>query len=111
MRNVALETRLCDAIKKHRVIRLRYKNQTYSRTFNPYIIYRSSEDNILLGGTQTTDDSKPHKPPTPHKFEVGLITSLTITDETFEFDDRFDPTRDEYHNNIICVIQRIKIAE
>jgi hypothetical protein len=111
MRNVLLENKLCDAIKRHQVIRLRYKGQLYSRTFEPYIIYRSTKDNILLGGTQTKDDSQPLKPATPHNFEIELITALTVTDATFKYDERFDPTADIYRNGILCVINRVKVSD
>lgn len=111
MRNYQLEQRLCDAIKKHQVIRISYKGQNYSRTFEPYIIYRSTHDKILLGGTQKKDDSQPLKKPQPHNFEVELISALTITDETFEYDERFDPAHDLYRNRTICVIQRVKVSE
>lgn len=111
MRHYTLERQLCEAIKKHQVIRLQYKNQYYSRTFNPYIVYHSPSDSdrILVAGTQTKDDSQPLKGATPHKFEVQLISALTITDKTFEYDTRFDPALDEYRNGIICVIKRLKV--
>src|SRR5437868_6822578 len=110
MRNLLLEQQLCEAMKRHQIIRLRYKGQNYSRTFEPYIIYYSpaDRDRILIGGIQTEDDAKPLKLATPHKFEVCLISALTFTDKTFEYDLRFDPTIDEYRNGIICVIKRLK---
>ena len=106
VRNLTLENQLCSAIKRHRVIRLRYKSQNYYRTFEPYIIYRSTKENILVGGMQTKDDSRPFKESEPHNFEVEQISSLQITEETFKYDSRFDPTGKEYCNGIFCVIQR-----
>lgn len=111
MRNIPLEQKLCDAIKRHRIVSLRYKGQLYSRTFEPYIIYRSTKDKILLGGTQTRDDSQPTKPPEPHNFEVKLISALTVTDDVFKYDDRFDPANDIYRNGIICIIKRLKVED
>lgn len=109
MRNHNLEKKLCDAIKKHNVIRLRYKGQLYSRTFEPYVIYTSTKDKILIGGTQTKDDSQPLKKAEPHNFEVGLITALEVTDKVFQYDKRFDPNDEIYRNGIICVLKRESI--
>lgn len=108
MRNLTFENQLCSAIKTHRVIRLQYKKQNYYRTFEPYVIYRSTKDNILVGGTQTKDDSRPFKKSEPHNFEIDLISSLQITETTFEYDSRFDPAGKEYSNGIFCIIQRIR---
>lgn len=110
-RNLVLEQQLCDAIKRHRVVRLAYDRESYFRTFEPYIIYRSEPGHVLVGGTQTRDDSQPAKPALPHRLEVGRISSFSATDQVFRFDNRFDPTRDEYRGRIICVIERIKIPE
>ena len=66
---------------------------------------------VLLGGTQTKDDSKPLQLPEPHKFEVELLTHIVLTDDTFDYDPRFDPTRPEYRNGVICVIKRSQVAE
>src|SRR5262249_30270349 len=78
-RNRGLEQDLCDAIARHRVVKLSYDRENYERTFEPYIIYHSEQDHYLVGGTQTRDDSQPNKREIPHKFEVGRISSLTIT--------------------------------
>lgn len=107
MRNHALEQKLCGAIAKHLVVRLNYKNQYYSRTFEPYVVYRSTKDNILVGGWQTKDDSKPLKKPIWHNFEVELITALTVSDKVFEFDTRFNARNDDYRNGVICVIKSL----
>jgi hypothetical protein len=111
MRNYLLEQKLCDAIKRHRVVRLQYKNQPYSRTFNPYGVYRSTKDKILVCGTQTKDDSQPFKEAEPHNFEVELISALTIIDQTFKYDDRFDPTSEAYREGFICVIKRLAVTQ
>ena len=113
MYNITLQNQLKEAIKKHRIIRLKYKNQYYHRTFEPYVIYYSPADpqRILLGGYQTKNDSKPFEQPTPHKFEVDFISSVVITDDAFDYDVRFDVTDNEYRNGIILVIKRIKVTE
>jgi len=111
MRNITLEKQLSDAIKKHEVVRLQYKRQNYYRTIEPYIIYRSTQDNILLGGTQTVDDSQPLKPPEPHNFEIELISTLKITGKAFDYDEKFNPSAKEYRNGIFCVIQRQKASK
>jgi WYL domain-containing protein len=110
-RNGAFEQALCDAIARHRIVRLSYDHEGYSRTFQPYIVYHSEQDHYLVGGTQTVDDSKPGKPPVPHKFEIGRISTLSVTKSIFEYDTRFNPFRDEYVGRTICVIHRVKIPE
>lgn len=111
MRNVALENQLCSAIQKHRTVHLHYKKQIYSRTFEPYVVYRSTKDNILVAGRQTKDDSQPLKKPEWHNFEVELISALEITDNTFKFDELFDPTNKAYRQGTICIIKRFKVSE
>lgn len=106
MRNRILEQKLCDAIKNHCVVHLKYKNQISSRTLEPYIVYRSTKDKILVSGYQTEDDSKPFKKPEFHHFEVELLSFFTVTDETFKVDAGIDLTDKMYGNDIICKIER-----
>ncbi len=109
MRNHTLEQKICGAIARHQIVRLSYKKQRYSRTFEPYVIYRSTKDNILVAGWQTKDDSQPLKKAQWHNFEVKLITALTIPDKIFKFDVGFDSRNDDYRNGIICIIKSLKI--
>lgn len=102
-----LEKTLCGAIKEKKVVRLRYKNEFHSRTFEPYIIYKSPADKILVRGIQTKDDSKPLKPAEKHCFEIGLINSLSITDNTFNPDTKFSSFEKEYSSrSVFCAIDR-----
>jgi len=110
-RNPALERQLCDAIKRHRAVRVTYESESFSRTFEPYIVFRSQPGRILVGGTETRDDSQPGRLPEPRYYEVGRISSFSVTDKVFKYDNRFDPTRDEYSGRIICVIQRIEVSD
>jgi hypothetical protein len=113
MRNFELEAAICEAIQSHSVIRFYYKDQTYYRTFEPYIIYRSDMGKVLVGGKQRRDDSKPDQPPTPHRFEVALInaSSLDTTPYIFDYDTRFDPDRPEYRGRTVCVINPVKASK
>lgn len=95
-RRLDLEKTLCGAIKEQKVVRVRYKNEFHSRTFEPYIIYKSPEEKIFVRGIQTKDDSKPLKPVEKHCFEIGLINSLSITDNTFNPDTKFSSFGKEY---------------
>ena len=107
-RRLDLEKTLCEAIKEQKVVRLRYKNEFHSRTFEPYIIYNSSTDKILVGGTQTKDDSEPLKPAKKRYFEIGLVNSLSVTDNTFNPDTKFSSFGKEYSSlYVFCAIDRL----
>ena len=86
-----------------------YQNQSYSRTFEPYVICFSPADpnRVLVGGNQTKNESKPLEPPSPHKFEIIDISWLTISDTVFDYDCRFDPNDVEYRNGKISVIESV----
>ena len=110
MRSYTLEKTLCDAIARHRVVRLRYQRQLYARTFEPYVIYHSTKDKILVAGWQMKDDSQPTRSPEWRNFEVELIYALEVTDKTFKFDHLFDPTDKAYRKGIICIIKRRRVS-
>lgn len=108
IRRLDLEKTLCDAIKEQKIVHLRYGNEFHSRTFEPYIIYKSSTDKILVHGIQTKDDSKPLKPAKKHNFEIGLINSLSITDNIFSPDTKFSSFEKEYSSlYVFCAIDRL----
>ncbi len=111
MRNYTLEKKLCDAIARHRIVRLRYKNQTHWRTFEPYVIYRSTKDNILVAGWQTKDESDLSKKPVWHNFEVELISAFEMTDKIFNFDVEFNFANPIYKNGVVCIIKRVKVTD
>lgn len=104
MRNYTLEKALCEAIKKHLIVRLQYKKELFWRTFEPYAVYESTKDKILVAGSQTKNDSKPLEPAEPRNFEPSLISSLKLTDKIFKYDVRFDRYDKKFAHGFICVI-------
>lgn len=80
---------LCEAIKKRITVRLRYKNDTYYREFDPYFVYISTTGKTLTSGWQKENPMKPSDNDTFHKFNLELITDITFTNKTFNVQPRF----------------------
>ncbi len=112
MRNYQLENKLCEAIGKHLVIRLKYDKDIYWRTFVPQAVYKSTVDHINVTGIQTQDKNKPLKLPKrePRNFELSKISAIEITDTEFDFDPTFDPRDKRFAHGIICVLKPVKIV-
>jgi predicted DNA-binding transcriptional regulator YafY len=108
-RRTDLEAALCRAIRARKVVKLRYSDTIGNRTFEPYVVYRSSPTKILVRGKQTKDDSDPLKASGWRDFEVGRITSLVLLDETFENERQFSSFTAEIGMNVICAIDRPQI--
>jgi len=106
-RDYYLERQLCQAMRERRVVRLRYDTELHYRSFHPYIVYREAEGRVLVGGIRSHDERDIFKAPAPRRYEVGRISELSVTDETFRIDPRFDSERPEFSNEIVCSIDRI----
>lgn len=100
------EQHLCNAIRQKKAVKLRYQGDFSDRLYHPYIVYETDKGKVLVHGKQISNPSKPMEGPQPHKFEIGLIISIQLTDATFVVDPNFDPTRTEYVGKTKCVISR-----
>ncbi len=97
------QQKICDAIHAQTVIRLRYREELQFREFEPHVVYRSSRDNVLVGGVQTKDESEPFFRSEPRIFDISRINTLVITDKTFELGPTKRPfTPPGEDNYIIC---------
>ena len=112
MRNHKLEQTLCDAIKKHLVIHIKYDKDLYWRTFEPQAVYKSTVEHINVTGIQTQDKNKPLKVAKrePRNFELHRIAAVGISNTEFKFDPTFDPRDKRFAHGIICVLQSVKIG-
>lgn len=88
-RDYQLEAQLRTAIQQRKVVRFRYEFDLHYRVFAPYVLYKSRESRVLIGGNRIADEGDLTKKPALRKYEVGLITSLEVTDGTFKVDNRF----------------------
>jgi hypothetical protein len=104
-RRVDLESLLCKAIRAKQVIRIRYQNEMYNRTFEPYIVYRSPTGKVLVHGRQTRDDSNPMQGNDRRSFEVGRLNSVVLIEETFQHQGVLASFKTEIDMNIICSIE------
>jgi len=112
MRNIPLENTICEAIKRHLIIRLKYDKDLLWRTFEPQAVYKSTVDHINVTGIQTEDKNKLNKLPKrePRNFELSKISAVEITDKEFNFDPTFDPRDKRFAHGIICVLKSVKIS-
>lgn len=100
-RNYEIESQLGMAIRERKVVRLRYDLDMHYRTFEPYIVFKALDGRILVGGFRVQDESNLFKKPGARKFEVGLITSLMISDEIFVPNPKFKSNRKEFGSGVI----------
>ncbi len=103
-RNYEMESQLGLAIRDRRVVRLRYDLDMHYRTFEPYIVFKAADGRILVGGFRVQDESNLFKKPGARKFEIGLITSLMISDECFVPNHKFRSNRKEFKNGVIFAV-------
>lgn len=102
-RNYHHEQQLCLAVKQHRQVRIRYEHDLHYRVFQPYVVYRTPEGRVLVGGIRVRDESAWYKPAGPRKFEVGLISDLQVTDVVFA-PDRFNADKPEFRHDPLCTL-------
>jgi hypothetical protein len=68
--------------------------------FEPIVLYKSSDDEVRLGGVSIADPAKLFR-----TLEVSKITQVTLTAKTFVVNivvNRFDPT---YAKGIVCLAE------
>ena len=93
-----LEEQICGAIRGRRVIRFRYGDDLSYREIAPYILYNSTAETLLVGMLG-------REAPEPHRFDVGRMREITVTDVGFDPDPRFTSEIPEY-DDIICTVDR-----
>ena len=109
-RDLEMEATLCTAIQRHRVVRLKYADDTGWRTFNPQAVYWSTADRINVTGIQTKNENDPQlREPEVRNFELTQITDLHVTFEEFEFDSSLDASDERFAGGIICIIHPVKL--
>lgn len=106
-RNPIIEQHICNAIKTRHRIKFRYDDELNYRTFEPYIIYKSTRQNYLVYGIQTYDSAKPLQGKAPRNFEIYYIQSLSTLDELFLPDIQFRSASFENNLGIVCAIDRV----
>lgn len=103
-RDMARESKLCSAIAKRVRVTLHYEDDAFARTFEPHAVYHTSKGKVCVSGNMTANPNDPADKLGPHNFEVGRLRSLSITDDKFIPDPRFDRHDAKYRHGIICSI-------
>lgn len=101
-RRIDLERILCDAMAKKVLVHLRYDDDVASRSFQPEVLYHSTTHKVLVAGVQVNNPEKPLDQLEPRFFEVGKMTSVTITDSPFVRAPDYNRFDARYANGIIC---------
>lgn len=106
-RRTDLDNTLCQAIRSKITVRLHYKNETYFRTLEPYIIYQHSHGKICVAGVQTRDNSKLSHVPEWREFEIDHSDSILLTQETFKLDPNFSSFTGKFARyEVMCAVDR-----
>jgi hypothetical protein len=104
-RNFDFERKLCGAISKAFRVRLQYDDDHAFRLFEPYAVYESTANKVLVVGQQIENLEKPYDRFEPRNFEVAKIRSLSISETTFSPNRNFNPQDKRYANGFICRIK------
>ncbi len=105
-RDYHVEQEMSFAIRNKRIVRLRYDLDLRDRVFEPYVLFKSRDGRVMVGGRRVLDENDLFKPPAMRQFEVGLVNNLEVTEETFAIDDRFDSGNLSKSNEIIASVDR-----
>lgn len=101
------EQQLTNAINQRRRLRFRYEYDVHYRIFDPYILFKDEKGRYIVGGIRIKDESKPIKQPAACKYEVGLITDIQVSENSFVADSRFKSVNSKYARlDVICSIDR-----
>lgn len=98
-RNPVIEQALCSAIRNGVLAELLYEDDVHSRSFAPYVVYRTSTGKVCVFGMQV-NPSSPSSRNDPHIFEVGRIRHVNLTTTHFNRDARFDLSNARYRDRI-----------
>jgi hypothetical protein len=105
-RSLQIENQFCAAIRERQIVQLRYKDDVSWRLFAPHAVFHSSTEKVLVTGTQVENPSKPWDRYEPRNFEIGLIKAMTLTDDKFTPDHRFNSRDERYSHGVICAVDR-----
>jgi len=75
------------------------------RTMQPYVLYHSSKEKILVGGWQTDNPNKPGQPDWRNP-EVGGLTALRATSATFRPDPTFSDRDERFGHGVLGSVNR-----
>lgn len=100
-----VKKKLCDSIKKRRTVRLRHSDESAFRTFNPYVLYRSPKNKILVSGVQIRNDSGLNKEISPLTIEAAKISEVIVTEDFFEYDIFWRIPENKFANGVICILK------
>jgi len=106
-RKYEFEQTITNAIAQRRRIRFRYEYDVHYRIFDPYIFFKDKDGRHIIGGVRVKDESKPVKKPAPCKYEIGLITDIQVSNNSFTVDTRFNTILSKYNSlEVLCSIDR-----
>lgn len=97
------EELLCQAIRDRVRVQLRYDDDFVTRLFEPTAVYWSSQEQVCVTGIQIVHPTDPSGRQA-RDFEVGKITALTLTEDSFVPERRFDRFDPKYDRGIICSV-------
>jgi uncharacterized DUF497 family protein len=103
-RNYQFEQELCNAISKRVLVKLKYDTDTAERTFACHGVYYSTNAKVLVVGTQIDNPAEPSENNQPRNFEIGKLTSISLTEIAFIPDERFNPSDKRYSSGFIAKV-------
>lgn len=98
------ESLIQQAFRDRVCIHYRCAGDAQERTMQPYILYFSGNDKVLVGGWQIENPNKPSKPDWRNP-ELGSLLSLRIGTAEFQPDATFND-RDERYKRVIGSVRR-----
>lgn len=103
-----IQNTLCQAIRVRVWVKIAQYDDSFARTFEPYVVYESSTSKTLVGGVQIKNPLKPEDDRTYHNFDLAKIRSATLTETTFTAPFDFNPS-DSRYKRIICHVKQYSL--
>ncbi|MBE7184238.1 MAG: hypothetical protein INR68_07520 [Methylobacterium mesophilicum] len=97
---------LCHAIRQRFLVQLRYGDDRLDRVFAPHVVYRSSADNLLVGGAQIFNAARPEDEEAPRFLNLARIHDLRVSAERFTPRAWFDPRDERFRDSIVCHVHQ-----
>ncbi|HEX9667815.1 MAG TPA: hypothetical protein VGA95_14805 [Thermodesulfobacteriota bacterium] len=101
---MSIKNQIIEAIKSGYKVELNYKGEG-NRLVHPHALYRDKTSGTLKVDCyqEAGFSTKPHEIPNWRQFDINLITSLRLLNESFTVASVYNPSSERYSNAIAMI--------
>jgi hypothetical protein len=103
-RNIGTECLLYEAIRRQRLIELRFKGEKVTQTVAPYAVFLTEKHGVCLSCHLLSSLEEPKARYQLRSRMVADVQELRLTDRPFSVDPRFDPDDVRYDFGVLCMV-------